>query len=264
MNIDVCNLGFHYGQREVLKNISFSAHEGELISILGPNGAGKSTLFKCILGLLKGFTGSVSLGGENVKNMPARRLAQLVAYIPQSHHPAFNYSVLDIVLMGTAHQTHAFSPPGKKETAVAFEALEQVGMAEMAQRCFLKLSGGEQQLVMIARALAQQTTVLMMDEPTSNLDFGNQIRVMQNIRRLVDHGYTVLMSCHNPQHSLHFSDRILMLCDHEIIAQGLPREVINESLLKRVYGVDVKIFETGDGCVISPLLARGVIDKSSS
>ncbi len=254
MNIDVCGLGFSYGLHTVLQDISFSVKEGELLSVLGPNGVGKSTLFKCMLGLLAGYTGSVRAGDKDTAKIPPRELARLFAYIPQAHHPIFNYAVLDVVIMGMAHQLETIVSPGKKQITAAHAALEQVGIGSLAAKNYLNLSGGEQQLVLIARALAQQAGVLLMDEPTSNLDFGNQLLVLQEIRRLTHSGYTVIMSSHNPQHAMFFSDTILALKDGRIAAWGAPDQVMDEALLRLLYGVDVRITQTEHGRIIVPVL----------
>lgn len=138
------------------------------------------------------------------KNMQPREIAAKVAYIPQTHTPTFHYTVLEMVLMGTTHRVRGLQSPGAKEVAIAREALAQVGIADMENRSYGRLSGGEQQLVLIARALAQQTELLIMDEPTSSLDYGNQLRVMQRVRALARQGYTILLSSHNPQQALLF------------------------------------------------------------
>lgn len=252
MNIKVRDLCFSYGSNKVLKSVSFTALEGEVLSVLGPNGVGKSTLFRCMLGLLKGYKGEIIAGDADVKGMSAKELAYRIAYIPQSHHSPFNYSVLDVVLMGTAHQVGSLSSPGKKEMQKAHEALEQIGISGMAQKSYKKLSGGEQQLVLIARALAQQAKGIIMDEPTSNLDFGNQLHVLKEIKRIAACGYTILMSCHNPQHALHFSDRIMALYKGEMIACGPPHDVMDEALLKRIYSVDVRFIDTDEGRIVFP------------
>lgn len=257
MNIKVNSLSFSYGSQRVLENVSFEARAGELLSVLGPNGVGKSTLFKCMLGLLRGYKGSVHAGETDVAKMPAAELARLIAYIPQAHHPVFDYAVLDVVLMGMAHQVNAISSPGKKEMAQAQAALEKIGILDLGNKSFLKLSGGEQQLVLIARALAQQAKALLMDEPTSNLDFGNQLRVLQQIRQLADSGLTVIMSSHNPQHALHFSDRILALKNGLVTAWGPPDTVLDEALLWQLYGVKVRIVDTEEGRMIAPVLGEG-------
>ena len=163
MSIEVRHLSFSYGSRQVLRDVSFSVGKGRLLSVLGPNGVGKSTLFRCILGLLHGFQGEITVDGTAVSTLGARELARKVAYIPQSNYPAFQYSVFDMVLMGTTAQSRAFSPPGPKQEAAAREALERLDIGHLADRSYTRLSGGERQLVLIARALAQQSPVLLMD-----------------------------------------------------------------------------------------------------
>ena len=176
MSIEVRNLNFSYGNRQVLHDISFTANSGEFLSILGPNGVGKSTLFRCVLGLLSGYTGTVSVDGTDVRSFSVREMAKHIAYIPQSSHPIFNYSVSDIVLMGRTSGLSTFRSPKKQDVELSQWAMEKVGISHLALRCFHRLSGGEQQLVLIARALVQKAPVLMLDEPTANLDFGNQLR----------------------------------------------------------------------------------------
>lgn len=257
MSIEVENLCFDYSSHKVLKDISFTAKKGKLLSVLGPNGVGKSTLFRCILRLLSGYSGSIRLEGTDIKKLSARKLAHLIAYIPQSHYPSFNYSVTDMVMMGTAHQLSPFSSPGKKEREQTRKALEQLNIGSLAERGFSRLSGGEQQLVLIARALAQQAKILLMDEPTSNLDFGNQLRVLQQIKNLSDEGYTILLSTHNPQHALMYSDYIIALFDGSIIADGAPHKVMNEDLLGRLYNVEVQIVNVSGDLLIVPSAERG-------
>ena len=161
--LDIRDLRFSYGDRPVLQGVSLRLGVGELVFLLGANGAGKSTLFRCVLGLLPGYEGTVALRSGDTRRLSARALAREIAYIPQNHHPTFSYPVLDMVLMGTHHRLSPFSNPGPKEEAIALEALGQVGIRDLAQRDFQHLSGGEQQLVLIARALAQQARILLMD-----------------------------------------------------------------------------------------------------
>jgi ABC-type cobalamin/Fe3+-siderophores transport system ATPase subunit len=257
VSIEVKNLSFGYGSHEVMRNVSFTAEEGKLLAVLGPNGAGKSTLFRCILGLLHGYHGSILLNGEDVRGMRPARLAKKIAYIPQTHHPAFQFSVADMVLMGTAHQVGMLRAPAEFEREQALAAMRQTGIEHLAKKSYLHLSGGEQQLVLIARALAQQAKVLLMDEPTSNLDYGNQQRVLERIRGLTKQGYTVVLSTHNPQHALHFADNILALFSSSVAAFGAPQEVLDEALLKKLYGVDVALIETHRGHVLFPVLEEG-------
>lgn len=241
MRIAVESLSFAYGGRVVLDNISFQAGKGRLVALLGPNGVGKSTLFKCMLGLLHAYTGTIHIDGEDASQFPPRRLARKIAYIPQSNAPAFNYTALDMVLMGTSAQINALATPGKREAEAAMAALERLGIADFADRGFLRISGGERQLVLIARALAQQSEILLMDEPTANLDYGNQIRVLRSIRSLAEEGYTVLLSTHHPEQAFMFSHEIIAMQGGRLLAQGPPKDVITAELIGRLYGVQTKI-----------------------
>ena len=247
MSIEVKHLSFSYGKRQVLKDVSFSVGKGRLLSVLGPNGVGKSTLFRCILGLLHGFQGEITVDGASVSSLGARDLARRVAYIPQSNYPAFQYSVFDMVLMGTTAQSKGFSPPGPKQEAAAREALERLDIGHLAERSYTRLSGGERQLVLIARALAQQSPVLLMDEPTANLDYGNQIRVLTKVRALADAGYTIVQSTHNPEQSYLFSHQILAMKDGRVLAHGAPGDVMNEDLIRALYGIDAEVVPLRDG-----------------
>lgn len=237
--ICVKELDFSYGERKVLSDISFFAEEGSLLCVLGPNGVGKSTLFRCILGLLPFARGEVTVDGMEVKKMSARVRAEKLAYIPQATRSTFDYSVLDMVLMGTSARLSPFKNPGKKEEEQALQALERLHVEHLSHRSFGQISGGEQQLVLIARALAQGARTLIMDEPTSSLDYGNQIRAQEQLRMLADEGYTILQSIHNPEQAYMFADKVLNLVDGGVYSFGAPREVITAGLLKKLYGIDV-------------------------
>ena len=201
MKLEVRNLSFSYGEHEVLHDISFCAEKGEFVSILGANGVGKSTLFRCILGLLPGYSGDIFIDGQNIRSLSVKGLSKLVAYIPQSSTPVFNYSVEDIVLMGTTSSMGTFSSPGKKEIEKMEWALHKLGIEKLRKRCFHRLSGGERQLAVIARALVQQSGILMLDEPTASLDFGNQMLVLSTVKSLASEGYTIIQTTHKPEHS---------------------------------------------------------------
>ena len=243
------NLSFSYGDREVLKNVSFSAEHGQFLSVLGPNGVGKSTLFRCMLGLLTPTGGSVSIEEEPILSMSAAQLAKRIAYIPQSHHPVFNFSVFDMVLMGTTAQTPTFATPRKKQFRQVEEALNKLGISHLRDRSYSNISGGERQLVLIARAIAQQAKILVMDEPSANLDFGNRIRVMRTVRRLTEEGYCVIQSTHEPDQAYLYSDRILALYDGQVLAWGTPQETICNDLISTLYGVDVEVCSMRDDSV---------------
>ncbi len=250
MSIRIENLSFSYTDTPVLKGLSFESHCGEVIAVLGANGAGKSTLFSCILGLNKNYSGSITLDGAEVKALSPKHLCRLIAYIPQSHYPTFQYTVTDMVLMGTAPDVGAFCSPGAKQKERASAALKRLGIDNLAERSFLRLSGGEQQLVLIARALVQQAKILLMDEPTANLDFGNQHLVLSTAQKLKGEGYTVLLSTHNPEHALLYADRLIALKDGVIAADGAPRELLTAELIRSLYGIEVSI---AGGAVIPKL-----------
>ena len=241
MSIDVKNLSFSYGDRPVLHDISFHVNKGEFLSILGPNGVGKSTLFRCVLGLLSGYTGAVLIDGKDARSMRVQETAKHIAYIPQSSSPAFNYSVFDIVLMGATAGLSRFRSPGKDAIERSQWALEKIGIEILATRCFHRLSGGERQLVMIARAITQNAPIFMLDEPTANLDFGNQLRVLQQVRQLSQEGYTVIQTTHHPEQSYLFSDRILAIQDGRVLTEGTPAQVLTSDVMRRLYGVDVDV-----------------------
>lgn len=239
--IEVKNVSFSYGSREILHDISFTAENGQLLSILGGNGVGKSTLFRCMLGLTEGYTGTVLLDGADRKSLSVRETARRAAFIPQRTSTSFNFSVEDIVLMGTTASLGSLRNPRAGETVRVEEALERIGIAELRHRCFHHLSGGEQQLVILARALAQGSNNLLLDEPTSALDFGNQVRVLTQLRALAREGYTVVQTTHNPEHAYTFSDRVIALCNGRVEAVGSAPEVMTEENIRRLYGVDVTV-----------------------
>lgn len=254
MKMQIESLSFAYDKRPVLKDVSFSVQAGDFLSVLGPNGVGKSTLFRCLLGLLPQYKGSILLGGVDMRTLPRRELARRIAYIPQIHKPSFGYTVLDTVLMGTARQISMFAQPGQKQIQTALDALQRVGAAHLAERDFTYLSGGEQQLVLVARAIAQQAEVLVMDEPTSALDFGNQLRILKLVRELSNEGYAVLLSTHNPQHALSFATRVLAIAEGSVAALGTADDVLTSDLIRRLYGIHVDFIETAAGRVLSPVI----------
>ena len=245
--IRVENLSFSYDRRQVLRDVSFSAEKGDFLAVLGPNGVGKSTLFRCVLGILKGYSGKISIDGRDIHEMSRREMAGQMSYIPQNHGTAFAYSVLDTVLMGTTHELGTFSSPKAVQVRQAQEALEQVGIANLAERKFTQLSGGEKQLVMIARALSQQAGLLMMDEPTSSLDYGNREKILGLLKDLTEQGYSVILSSHDPQHALSYSNKVLALHDGSVAAFGKTAEVLTTELLQKLYGIPAVIVDTAYG-----------------
>ena len=255
MAISVNNLSFAYNRREVLHDLCFSVRDGEFAALLGPNGAGKTTLFRCILGFLKEYTGEISCEGQDVSGLGPRDLAKLMAYIPQSTTPVFNHTVLDMVLMGTNCHAGRLSTPCKAQVEAAELAIEKLGITELCNRGCRTLSGGEAQLVLIARAVAQGARTLIMDEPSANLDLGNKQLVLSLARGLSREGYTVFMSVHEPDQALVYADRALMLSEGRIIAEGAVNDVITESLIADVYGVKVTVSNSDSG-------GKGILYKS--
>lgn len=241
VSMNVQNLRFSYGGHEVLKGVSFGTNYGEFISVLGPNGVGKSTLFRCILGLMKPSVGSVLINDEDIHALSPEELSRRMAYIPQSHHPVFNFSVMDMVLMGTVSQMSRFASPGKAQEKLALAALERMGIMHLKERGCANISGGERQLVQIARAIAQQAKILVMDEPSANLDFGNKIRVMQTVKGLTKEGYTIIQSTHDPDQAYFYSDKILAIYGGKVLAWGTPQETICNDLISTLYNVDVDV-----------------------
>ena len=254
MTLTVKDLTYRYAKTAapVLQGISFTAESGDFLSVLGANGAGKSTLFRCLLGGLTDYTGAIELDGRDVRTLSRRETAEHIAYIPQIHRPTFGYSVLDTTLMGLTRQLSPFRSPTPEMEKHAMDALEQMGVAQLAERNFATLSGGEQQLVLIARALCQQSDILVMDEPTSSLDYGNQLRVLERVRLLARQGYTVLLSTHDPQHALRFSQKVLALSDGQVAADGCTADVLTPELLRRLYGVEAVLLDTPCGRVLLP------------
>ena len=177
--------------------------------------------------------------------MSAKEKALIIAYIPQATRPAFAYNVMDMVLMGTTARMQGMMSPGTDERALATEALRRVGIEHLAERDYTKISGGEQQLVLIARALAQGAKILIMDEPTSSLDYGNQVRTQQQLRGLVEEGYTIIQSTHNPEQTFSYADRVLCIKDGRVYAEGRPEDVMDEKLIKDIYGIDTKAIDVG-------------------
>lgn len=255
MSITVRDLCFSYGTRNVLTDVGFTAENSTLIAVLGPNGVGKTTLFRCILGLQRHYDGFISVDGDDAKRLSAKELAHRIAYIPQIHAQTFGYTVLDMVLMGTSHAVSSLALPGKRETETAMAALDRLGIASLAEKNFTHLSGGEQQLVLIARALAQQAKTLLMDEPTASLDYGNQAHVLNIVRGLADEGYTVILSTHNPQHALWYADTALALSAGRVAAFGAPSDVMDAALIERLYHLRVELIETAAGPLIAPVVS---------
>lgn len=224
-----------YGSRTVLRDIHFAVGSGQVLCILGANGAGKTTLFKSILGLLPMQHGVLRAQGEDMSHWPRARVAQSIGYVPQISNPPFSYTVMDVVLMGRTAYLKSYQSPRAQDEEIAVSAIDRLGIARLMGRRYLELSGGEKQLVLIARALTQQPQILVMDEPTTGLDFGNQQLVLEQVHLLAREGLAVVMSSHFPDHAFLYADAALLLRDGTVYALGSPKDVITETSLHELY-----------------------------
>ncbi|WP_026895660.1 ABC transporter ATP-binding protein [Clostridiisalibacter paucivorans] len=241
MKIELKNVTCGYGLRSIVKDVSMEINSGETLCILGPNGVGKTTLFKTILGFLKLQKGEILLNDKNIYDYKSSELAKLIGYVPQAHNPPFPFKVLDIVLMGRICHIGTFSSPSKRDVDIALEAMEMLNILYLKDKIYTEISGGEKQLVLIARALAQQAQMLIMDEPTSNLDFGHQMRVLNHINKLVQKGMGVIMTSHFPNHVFLCATRVSIIKNGRLFKVGTPKEVITKENLKEIYGIDTEV-----------------------
>ena len=247
MRIAAEALSFGYPEHPVGRDTSLSIEAGEVMCLLGPNGCGKTTLFRTMLGLLPPQGGRVLLGEEDLTGLPRMEIARRIAYVPQAQAAIFPYTALDVVLMGRIAHRGMFASPTREDIEIARQALDDLGIAALAERDVTRLSGGQRQLVIVARALAQAAPLVVMDEPTASLDFGNQVRVLSEVRRLADRGIGIVLSTHDPDHAFAVASRVALMSEGRIMASGLPHEVLTSESLRHVYGVEVSIEVLADG-----------------
>ena len=255
--LEVHDLAFGFPGRTIGREVSFTLGAGEVMCVLGPNGGGKTTLFRTLLGLLERHSGAVSLQGASLERLSRREIAQRVGYVPQGHSAYFAFTVREFVLMGRTAHLGAVASPGKNDVRVAERALESLELSHLAERPVTQISGGERQLALVARALAQEPKLLVMDEPTASLDFGNQVRVLQRIAALASSGISILFATHAPDHAFLAAHRVLLLAQGRALAIGTPQEVIRADTLERLYGVSVQVLPLpGGGHTCLPSIAR--------
>lgn len=246
--VDVQGVNFAYpGHDQVLHDVTFSVQPGELVTLLGPNGAGKSTLLNCIMNLLTPQSGTVFLDGRLNLQMERREIAQMVAYVQQSVDVAFGYSVRDYAVMGRTPFLKLYTPPSVDDYALVDAALDRLGIFNLSQRVYSELSGGQRQLVDVARAIVQQPRLILFDEPTSALDYGNQVKVLKMIMELSrEDGFAAIMTTHNPDHPILLDSSVCLLARDGRLVKGSVDEIMREDVLEDVYQERLIIREIAD------------------
>lgn len=255
--LEARGIHFRRGERVILGEVTFALQPGEIVALLGPNGTGKSTLFRILLGFLRPAMGEVWLDDVPLGRYSRRSIAQRIAYVPQAHVAPFPYSVREVVLLGRLAESGIFRSPQPSDHIRADDVLQRLAITHLAQRPYTEISGGERQLTLIARALAQGASILVMDEPMTGLDYGYQVRLLQHLIDLASEGHAILFSTHNPEHAVHAATRVAVLRGGAIIADGSPADTITPALIRNLYGVDVSTLTNAQGLTaIVPSIVR--------
>jgi iron complex transport system ATP-binding protein len=241
MILDAHGLSFHYhNSRTIFKDVNFCVDKGEVFSILGINGAGKSTLLNCLSNLITPQEGKIFFDGKPVKEMSIQQVAKNIGYVPQQHNAVYSYTVLEFTVMGRTPHIGTFATPSENDYAIASGALERMGVSHLAEKAYTEISGGERQLVLIARVLTQQPKIIMLDEPTSHLDYGNQFRTVNLIREIASEGYGVIMTTHMPDHAIILNDKVGILDANGALTVGNAEEILTSERLSELYNLDIK------------------------
>ena len=251
--IKLKDISYSYGDVKAVEDVNVSVYSGEVVSILGPNGAGKTTLLKCILKLLKPY-GAILINGKEINTYHMKDLAKILGYVPQIPKVVFPYRVIDYVLMGRAPHHSIFSLPSKKEYDKAMEILRILGIEYLANRAITDVSGGQFQLIQIARALIQDAKILLLDEPTAHLDISNEFKVLRIVRKLVHRNIieASIMTLHDPLIASLFSDKIILMHNGKVVAYGAPKNILTNEILYEVYGVNFDIITRGNMVFVLP------------
>jgi len=229
----------------VLDGVSLAVPARSIVYLLGHNGCGKTTLLEILSGVRAPLSGEVWLNGERLRDIPAHRRAQRVGLVPQMHTPVFAYTVREVVMMGRAPHLPFLGMPGRRDREIVDQAIEQVGLTALRDRPYTELSGGERQLALIARGLAQQTDVLLLDEPTAHLDPRNQQRVLETVATLARERVSFVISSHNPNSALLYAHHVVVMKEGHVIASGSPLDVLTEETLSHSYGMEMDVLIDG-------------------
>lgn len=244
MKLSAIGLSYHYPgtDKMIFRDVSFDIKKGELVSILGPNGAGKSTLLNCIAGLYKPDNGKVSIDGIEFAQMGVTKVARHIGYVPQNHYPVYEFTVREFVVMGRTPYIGTFASPGKEDYDKAEAALSLVGVQHLADQLYTRISGGERQMAMIARAITQEPDFIFLDEPTAHLDFGNQMKTIRMIQELVNRGYGVVMTTHNPDQVFYTKGKVALLKRDKTLEFGEAELIMTQEKLTELYDEPVSVF----------------------
>jgi iron complex transport system ATP-binding protein len=245
-------LRFAAGRRLILEDVSMSLTAGQFTALLGVNGAGKTTLLRLLLGLIRPSRGAVLLDEQNLTALSRRKIAQAIAYVPQAHVPAFPYTVREMVAMGRNPGLGLGRRLDRHDESVVAASLERLGMLRFAETNYASLSGGERQAVLIARALAQDARILILDEPGAALDLAQHARLMTLLSALATDGYAIMMSLHQPDHALRWCNRAVLLHEGKILANGPVRAVVTAANLSTLYRVPIRLVEVLDHAFAVP------------
>lgn len=241
--IKVKNIHFSYDTKDVIKNVSFSLKQGEFLGIIGPNGAGKSTILRILCGILKPKTGEIIIFDKDINDINKKILAQKIAFVPQETHFALNFPVEEIVLMGRFPYLRAFQRERKKDFQATEYALMYANVSQFRERPINSLSSGERQRVVLARALAQEPEILLLDEPTSHLDLHHQYAIMELLKKLNAEGMSIIIVNHDLNLASLYCQRLVLMHEGCIYSKGTPQSLINEKILNTVYKTEVKIIK---------------------
>ena len=256
-----CGYRGRNGTRIVLEGVSMDIDHGMVMCVLGRNGAGKTTLFRTVLGVNPVLGGRIELDGRNIAEISRSEIAKRIAYVPQSHNPPFPFSVREIVEMGRTAHMKLYSTPSKTDREKSERAMEMMGIETLADRPYTEISGGERQLVLIARALAQESDYLIMDEPSANLDYGNQVRVMELVLSLAEAGKGIMLTTHYPDQVFMAGSMCTVIKSGSEFITGRTEEILTEKTLKDIYGIDTKILRAELPSGRSVMTAAAFMDK---